>query len=64
MLAIIVVVYSTFAMPLNTESQKVPPSVEYDTEFEPKNIVLPMLCNDTSSNSSKVGCRSQIFSIS
>ena len=63
MLAIIVV-YSTFAMPLNTESQKVLSSVEYDTELEAKNIILPRLCNETGSNSSKVDCESQMFSIS
>ena len=63
MLAIIVV-YSTFATPLNTKSQKVLPSVEYDTEFEPKNIILPRLCNETGSNSSKVECESQMLSIS
>ena len=63
MLAIIIVVYSTFAMPLNTESQKVIPSVEYDTEFEPKNIILPRLCKETSGNSSKMDCSSQMLSI-
>ena len=64
LLAIIIVVYSTFAMPLNTESQKVLPSVEYDTEFEQKNIILPRLCKEKSSNSSKVDCKNQIYSIS